>query len=107
VNNIDLTMSIPVSNRQTPVRLLWLSATTSSEIQMRTHTDIEFTVTCHDLPTLTVTNVSFPRRCTAKGTASVMYPSARKGKNSGADIPNPCLLICMLHGLRNPVSFCC
>jgi len=32
------------------------------------------------LPTLTVTNVSLPRRCTEKGTPpAVMYPIARKG----------------------------
>jgi hypothetical protein len=28
--------------------------------------------TCHVLPTLTVTYVSLPRRCTANGTSSVM-----------------------------------
>jgi len=32
------------------------------------------------LPTLTVTNVSLPRRCTEKGTPpAVMYPIARNG----------------------------
>lgn len=36
-------------------------------------------ITCQALPTLTVTNVAAPRRCTAKGTASVMRPSALKG----------------------------
>ena len=38
--------------------------------------------TCQALPTLTVTNVSLPRRCTAKGTSSLIYPSARKGWKS-------------------------
>ena len=29
-------------------------------------------LTCHDFPTLTVTKVSFPRRCTENGTSSMM-----------------------------------
>lgn len=44
--------------------------------------------TCHALPTLTVTKVWAPRRCTANFTSAVMYPSALKGWNSaeGASI---------------------